>query len=150
MIDIAYLEAYVAISQVKAQYCRALDTKDWVAYGDVFTDDVELDTRPAGGTVSYGRDEALRIVRSAVGSSSSTPTPRMSSGRCKIVSSTGQTGGRKCSTRDTPALAITTSATCAKMAAGELPKRSSRVCTATIIRTNHCADIPKWEVETSW
>src|SRR5882724_84805 len=49
MTDIAYLEAYVAISQVKAQYCRGLDTKDWVAYGDVFTDDVELDTRPAGG-----------------------------------------------------------------------------------------------------
>jgi hypothetical protein len=33
MTDIAYLEAYVAISQVKAQYCRGLDTKDWVAYG---------------------------------------------------------------------------------------------------------------------
>ena len=68
MTDIAYLEAYVAISQVKAQYCRGLDTKDWVAYGDVFTDDVEMDTRPAGGTIVQGRDEVLRIVRSAVGS----------------------------------------------------------------------------------
>ena len=61
MTDIAYLEAYVAIGQVKAQYCRGLDTKDWVAYGEVFTDDVEMDTRPAGGTISYGRDEVVRI-----------------------------------------------------------------------------------------
>jgi len=42
MTDINYLDTYIAISQVKAQYCRALDTKDWATYGDVFIDDVEL------------------------------------------------------------------------------------------------------------
>lgn len=66
MTDIAKLEAYVAISEVKARYCRALDTKDWAGYGDVFTDDVELDTRPAGGSLTYGREALLRIVRSSV------------------------------------------------------------------------------------
>lgn len=49
------LEAYIAISEVKARYCRALDTKDWEGYGDVFTDDVELDTPPAGGILTHGR-----------------------------------------------------------------------------------------------
>lgn len=66
MTDLAFLEAYVAISAVKAQYCRTLDTKDWGGYGDCFTDDFELDTRPAGGSLTRGRDEAVRIVRAAV------------------------------------------------------------------------------------
>jgi hypothetical protein len=66
MADSAYIEAYIAISQVKAQYCRCLDTKDWAGYADVFTEDLELDTRPAGGTITYDRDEALRVVRGAV------------------------------------------------------------------------------------
>ena len=66
MADNAYIEAYIAISQVKARYCRCLDTKDWAGYADVFTEDIELDTRPAGGTITYSRDEALRMVRAAV------------------------------------------------------------------------------------
>ncbi len=61
-----YLEAYVAISQVKARYCRTLDTKDWDGYADVFTEDVELDTRPAGGTLTRGREALVRIVRGSV------------------------------------------------------------------------------------
>jgi uncharacterized protein (TIGR02246 family) len=68
MTDIADLEAYVAISEVKARYCRALDTKDWAAYADVFTEDFELDTSAAGGPPQpiRGRDAALRMIRSAV------------------------------------------------------------------------------------
>jgi uncharacterized protein (TIGR02246 family) len=66
MTDLAFLDAYAAISTVKAHYCRTLDTKDWAGYGDVFTDDIELDTRPAGGTVTRGRDAVVAIVRSAV------------------------------------------------------------------------------------
>lgn len=66
MIDHAYLEAYVAISQVKARYCRALDTKDWEAFAELFTDDVELDTRPSGGYLVRGREELLRVVRGSI------------------------------------------------------------------------------------
>ncbi len=66
MTDLAYFEAYVAISQVKARYCRTLDTKDWAGYGDVFTDNVELDTRPAGGYLTHGREELLRMVRGSI------------------------------------------------------------------------------------
>lgn len=66
MADLAFLEAYVAISEVKARYCRTLDTKDWAGYADVFTEDVILDTTPAGGYLTRGREEAVRIVRSSV------------------------------------------------------------------------------------
>jgi len=65
-MSLEYLEAYIAISQVKARYCRTLDTKDWVGYGEVFTDDIELDTRPAGGSLTHGREALVRIVRAAV------------------------------------------------------------------------------------
>lgn len=64
--DAEFLEAYAAISQVKARYCRTLDTKDWQGYAEVFTEDVELDTRPAGGSLTHGREALVRIVRSAV------------------------------------------------------------------------------------
>jgi hypothetical protein len=66
MTDLAKLEAYVAISELKARYCRTLDSKDWAGYADVFTEDLELDTRPAGGTITHSRDEALKIVRRSI------------------------------------------------------------------------------------
>ena len=66
MIRAEQFEDYVAISEVKARYCRFLDTKQWDSWGDLFTDDFELDTRPSGGTLTRGRDEALRIVRASI------------------------------------------------------------------------------------
>ncbi len=61
-----FVEVYIAISEVKARYCRTLDSKDWSGFGDVFTDDVELDTRPAGGSLTHGREALVRIVRASV------------------------------------------------------------------------------------
>jgi hypothetical protein len=47
-------------AQVKARYCRTLDTKDWAGYADVFTEDFELDTSAAGGPPTiYGREAAI-------------------------------------------------------------------------------------------
>jgi hypothetical protein len=66
MTDIATIEARIAIGEVKARYCRCLDTKDWAGYADCFTDDLELDTRPSGGAIVLGRDEAVRMVRAAI------------------------------------------------------------------------------------
>ena len=58
---------HLAISEVKARYCRAMDTKDWVAFADVFTEDFELDTTAAGGAaVIRGRDAAVSAIRSWV------------------------------------------------------------------------------------
>lgn len=66
MIAADQIEDYLAIAEVKARYCRFLDTKDWDGWSDLFTDDFELDTRPSGGTLTYGREEALRIVRASI------------------------------------------------------------------------------------
>jgi uncharacterized protein (TIGR02246 family) len=67
MTDVARLEAYVAISEVKARYCRTLDAKDWAAYAEVFTEDFELDTSAAGGPPTIrGREAAIRMIRAAL------------------------------------------------------------------------------------
>lgn len=66
MTDLAHLEAYVSISDVKARYCAALDSKDWAAFADVFTEDLELDTRPSGGPLVKGRDKAIRMVSASL------------------------------------------------------------------------------------
>jgi uncharacterized protein (TIGR02246 family) len=67
MSDNTELEAYIAISQVKARYCRTLDTKDWAGYTDVFTEDFVMDTSAAGGPPPiHGREAAVRMVRAAV------------------------------------------------------------------------------------
>ena len=62
----AHFADWVAICETKARYCRCLDTKDWVNYADVFTEDLILDTSPAGGYRVEGRDEAIQMIRSSV------------------------------------------------------------------------------------
>jgi ketosteroid isomerase-like protein len=57
---------WLAICNLKARYCRCLDTKDWVGYAAVFTEDVVLDTTGSGGPRYDGRDAALAGVRAAV------------------------------------------------------------------------------------
>ena len=55
-----------AIKQLKGRYCRTMDTKDWAAMRDVFTDDVEMDTTASGGGVIVGADEAVSNLGDAV------------------------------------------------------------------------------------
>lgn len=57
---------WLAIANVKAAYCRLLDTKDWAGWGDLFTDDFELDVSDSGGTVMKGRDTIVAFVRSSI------------------------------------------------------------------------------------
>jgi uncharacterized protein (TIGR02246 family) len=51
-----------AIKQLKARYCRLLDTKDWAGYRQVFTDDVVIDTTESGGGVVAGADAFLEFL----------------------------------------------------------------------------------------
>jgi SnoaL-like domain len=51
-----------AIKQLKARYCRTMDTKDWGAMRRVFTDDVTMDTTDSGGGVITGADEFLAFL----------------------------------------------------------------------------------------
>ena len=57
---------WLAIAQVKAAYCRLLDTKDWDGWAQLFTEDVEVDVRPSGGTLEKGRDAFVASVRAAI------------------------------------------------------------------------------------
>jgi hypothetical protein len=52
-----------AIAQLKARYCRLLDTKDWTAWRDLFTDDFVGDTSEAGGRQIVGADAFVAFVR---------------------------------------------------------------------------------------
>ena len=57
---------WLAIANVKAAYCRLLDTKDWQGWGDLFTDDFHLDVTGSGGEVVVGRDAVVASVRGAI------------------------------------------------------------------------------------
>jgi uncharacterized protein (TIGR02246 family) len=52
-----------AIKQLKARYCRLLDTKDWDGFRQVFTDDVAVDSTGSGGDLITGGDTFLAFIR---------------------------------------------------------------------------------------
>ncbi|MGV0853295.1 nuclear transport factor 2 family protein [Mycolicibacterium phlei] len=52
-----------AIKQLKARYCRLLDTKDWTAWRQLFADDFLSDTSQSGGKVIRGADEFVGFTR---------------------------------------------------------------------------------------
>ncbi|MFC5744449.1 nuclear transport factor 2 family protein [Actinomadura rugatobispora] len=56
-----------AIKQLKARYCRTMDTKDWDAMRRVFTDDVVIDTTGSGGTVITGADAFMAFLLDTLG-----------------------------------------------------------------------------------
>ena len=51
-----------AIRQLKARYFRLMDTKDWDAMRQVFTDDVVVDTTSSGGGVVHGGDAFVAFL----------------------------------------------------------------------------------------
>jgi len=57
---------WLAICNVKARYCRLLDTRDWEGWGNLFTEDCLLDTGEAGGMTVRGREEIVRSVRAVI------------------------------------------------------------------------------------
>src|SRR6201996_5323417 len=65
--DVAALLAIESIKQLKARYCRCLDTKDWDAWRTVFADDFVSDTSEAGGKLIAGADEFVAFTRRCIG-----------------------------------------------------------------------------------
>lgn len=55
-----------AIKRLKARYCRYLDTKDWAAWRDLFTDDFVSDTSSAGGKVVSGAGDFVAFTRKSL------------------------------------------------------------------------------------
>jgi hypothetical protein len=56
-----------AIKRLKGRHCRTMDTKDWSAMRQVFTDDVTVDTTASGGGVVTGADEFIHALPPADG-----------------------------------------------------------------------------------
>lgn len=57
---------WLAVANLKAAYCRLLDTKDWEGWGQLFTEDIHLDVTGSGGQVVVGRDAVVASVRGAI------------------------------------------------------------------------------------
>lgn len=53
---------WLAICNLKAAYCRLLDTKDWDGFADLFTQDCVVDTSDSGGTIEHGRAPFVAMV----------------------------------------------------------------------------------------
>jgi uncharacterized protein (TIGR02246 family) len=61
------MDDHEAIRQLKARYCRTMDTKDWAAMRQLFTDDVEMDTTDSGGGVMTGADDFMAFLQETLG-----------------------------------------------------------------------------------
>lgn len=81
-----------AIKQLKARYCRYLDTKDWEAWRDVFTDDFVSDTAEAGGKVIIGADEFVAFIRTTLGKSSQPTVHQVHAPEIELTSPTTARG----------------------------------------------------------
>ncbi|QLL06770.1 nuclear transport factor 2 family protein [Mycobacterium vicinigordonae] len=56
-----------SIKQLKARYCRYLDTKRWDDWRALFAEDFVSDTSPSGGKLITGADEFVAYVRGTLG-----------------------------------------------------------------------------------
>lgn len=55
-----------AIKQLKARYFRLMDTREWQAWGEVFSEDARLRWGPEPGDVMQGREAIVAGVRRAL------------------------------------------------------------------------------------
>ena len=61
------LEDRIALCELKARYCRLMDTKQWDAWRGLFTEDYELDVSDGTGLpVIKGREAALDRVLASI------------------------------------------------------------------------------------
>ena len=61
------LAAIQSIKQLKAQYFRFMDTKQWDDLANVFTDDLYADFRDAPGHLTEGRTPYMEMLVDAIG-----------------------------------------------------------------------------------
>jgi hypothetical protein len=67
MKDLEAINAWFALSEAKARYCRTLDTKDWAGYAALLTEDFMLDVSEGSQVpVITGRHAALKQIQSSI------------------------------------------------------------------------------------
>ncbi len=90
--DATTLLAIESIKQLKARYCRYLDTKDWAAWRTVFADDFVSDTAEAGGKVIEGADDFVAFTRNALGRPSQATAHQVHAPEIELTSATTARG----------------------------------------------------------
>jgi SnoaL-like protein len=90
--DASTLLAIESIKQLKARYCRYLDTKDWAAWRTVFTDDMVSDTSEAGGKLIVGADGFVAFTRKALGRPSQATAHQVHAPEIELTSATTARG----------------------------------------------------------
>ncbi|CAM2772331.1 nuclear transport factor 2 family protein [Mycobacterium intermedium] len=81
-----------AIKQLKARYCRFLDTKRWDEWRELFTDDFVSDTTPSGGERVAGAEEFVAFVRNIFGRPSRPTVHQVHAPEIELTSATTATG----------------------------------------------------------
>lgn len=81
-----------SLKQLKARYCRLLDTKDWTAWRAIFTDDFLSDTSEAGGKVIEGADEFIAFLRKTLGRPSQVTAHQVHAPEIELTSETTARG----------------------------------------------------------
>lgn len=81
-----------AIKQLKARYCRFLDTKQWDDWRGLLTDDFVSDTSPSGGKRIDGADEFVAFVRNIFAKPSRPTVHQVHAPEITLTSATSATG----------------------------------------------------------
>ncbi|HTQ19019.1 nuclear transport factor 2 family protein [Mycobacterium sp.] len=90
--DATTLLAIESIKQLKARYCRYLDTKDWAAWRTIFTDDFVSDTAEAGGKLIVGADDFVAFTRKNIGRRSQATAHQVHAPEIELTSATTARG----------------------------------------------------------
>jgi SnoaL-like domain len=90
--DATELMAVEAIKQLKARYCRYLDTKDWAAWRAIFADDFVSDTVHAGGKLIVGADDFVAFTRKSIGRASQATAHQVHAPEIELTSATTARG----------------------------------------------------------
>jgi len=90
--DAATLLAIESIKQLKARYCRFLDTKDWAAWRTLFSDDFVSDTAEAGGKLIVGADDFVAFTRKNIGRRSQATAHQVHAPEIELTSPTTARG----------------------------------------------------------
>jgi hypothetical protein len=81
-----------SIKQLKARYCRYLDSKNWEAWRGIFADDFLSDTADAGGKVIHGADEFVAFTRNRLGKPSRATAHQVHAPEIELTSATTARG----------------------------------------------------------
>jgi hypothetical protein len=81
-----------AIKQLKARYCRYLDTKTWEQWRTVFADDFLSDTSESGGAVITGADKFVSFTRKNIGKPSQLTVHQVHAPEITLTSPTTASG----------------------------------------------------------